>query len=120
MYGIAHKKHKAVILCAFLVFLSMPTSCAVECPDYGGICYIMPVYTNVYRFAEYNKQSLENDSEPDIQWIKESADIYRQPVQERLVPSPVAVADVAIYATVMQRDIRGNGYSKGRIYHMLN
>ena len=120
MYGMAYKKHIAVILCAFLMFLSVSTVCAVESPESSGIYYIMPVYTNVYRFAQYNKQSLENDSESDVQWIKESADVYRQPLEEHIFPVSAVATDVAIYATAMQRTIQSSGYSKGRIYHMLN
>ena len=120
MCEISHKKHIAVILCALLILLSVPATCSEICPDSKGICYIMPVYTNVYRFAEYNKQALENDSESDIQWIKENADIYRQPVQERLVPLLTAIGDVAIYSAVIQSNMRNNSYKKGRIYHMLN
>ncbi len=120
MYRIATTKHISYVLCIFLIIMSVSTVYVPKCPDSRGICYIMPIYTNAYRFTSYNKQTLENDSDSDIQWIKESADVYRQAVQERLVPLLVPVADIGIYTTVMQRNIRSCGYNKGRIYHMLN
>ena len=119
MYGTNAKKHISVILCAFIVLTSLSTVCALQCPVSGGMCYIMPVYTNVYRFVAYNKQTLEND-DSDIQWIKESADVLRHTMSERIVPLTDAVTDVAIYATVKLCDMQSFGFRKGRIYHMLN
>ena len=121
VYRISASKYISVVLCALLVASSLLAVYSAQYPPSGGMCYILPVYHNAYKISAYNSQSLENDSDSDIQWIKESANVYLQDwFQERLLPSPTPINNVAQYTAVAQRLIRGYSCNQGKMYHMLN
>ena len=121
MYKHSANRHLTVALCIILVMSSFMVHCPTQSHTSVSVCYIMPVYKNIYSFAVYNKQFLENDNDADIQWIKESANVDMQDrMQERLMPSHSTDADIARYTAVAFEKMQRYSYNKGRMYHMLN
>ena len=122
VYKKAVNKFLAVLICVLLVASSISTVYAVEYNHDSGICYIMPVYHNLCRIAEYNKQSLENEQpNSDNLWIKEDVNIlWQDRMPDRLMPSAVNSGDVSKYTSMLHfssSECSGNGR---RMYHLLN